>query len=178
MAEYNPCQNNLQDYIIDNNKKLIEQNNALIPKIKLLEKDLEKEIDDHDTTSKKIVYLRGLLINEYIMRKQIYQVFLEMKEDRQKIINRFNHYAFFKNLLFIIVLGSGPIAWSTFFFMNKDVFSTYLTINSICCIIYFIFLPEFVFENKLSKRLDSLLSEYKAHVKNTSYLEELLNSIG
>ena len=180
MEEYNPDRATMQEYIINTNKELSEKYNELLPKIKQLEKDLEKEEEDHDSTSRKIIYLRGLLINEYIMRKKIYETFVEMKEDRRKMISHFNRYAFFKNLLFIIVLASTPMAWSMKWMMDIDVFSIYLTLSGVLCLVYFIFLPHFVFENgienKLSKKTDSLLKEYKDHVKNTSYLEELLNN--
>lgn len=180
MEEYNPDRSTMQEYIINTNKELTKKINELLPKIKQLEKDLEKEEDDHDTTSKKITYLRGLLINEYTMRKKIYETFVEMKENRRKMISHFNRYAFFKNLLFIIVLASTPMAWTMKWMMGVDVFATYLTLSGVLCLIYFIFLPQFVFENsienKLSKKTASLLKEYKEHVKNTSYLEELLNN--
>lgn len=181
MGEYNPDnRESVQAYIISSNKQLSTENKNLSIRVKDLEKDLEKEEDDHDNTSKKITYLRGLLINEHTMRKGIYDTFLEMKEDRRKMITQFNRYAFFKNLLFIVVLASTPMAWIMRWILDVNIFATYLTLSGVLCLIYFIFLPSFVFEssieNKLSKKTDSLLKEYKEHVKNTSYLEELANN--
>jgi hypothetical protein len=181
MEEYNPDnQESIQSYLINSNKELNKKINKILPKIQSLEKDLEKEEDDHDNTERKITYLRGLLVNEYAMRKEIYEVCFLLKEERSLMIAKFNRYVFFKQILFFIVLASTPMAWAMKLIMHVDVFAAYLTLSGICCLFYFVLLPEFVFEssveNKIPKKADILLKKYKEHVKNTSYLEELANN--
>ena len=135
MEEYNPDnRESVQTYIININKQLIDENKKLSIRVKDLEKNLEQEETEHDATSRKITYLRGLLINEYSARKKIYETFLEMKEDRRKMIVKFNRYAFFKHLLFFMVLALAPMAWVMKLSMKIDVFATYLTISGICCL--------------------------------------------
>ena len=84
MEEYNPDnQESIQSYLINSNKELNKKINKILPNIQALEKDLEKEEEDHDNTTRKITYLRGLLVNEYAMRKEIYEVFFLLKEERR-----------------------------------------------------------------------------------------------
>lgn len=181
MDDYNPDKSqSLQDYIIEFNKDLHKKYNELLQKNKELEVQYEQEQDDHDSTSKKLPYLRGLLKNEYLMRKEVYDIFLKMKEDRKHMVIKFNRYAFFKNLLFIVVLASMPLAWGTYYFLDRDTFALYLTLNFVLCLYYFIALPHFVFEgpmkHELPENASKLLTKYKEHVRNTSYLEELLDN--
>ena len=64
MEEYNPDnRESVQTYIININKQLIDENKKLSIRVKDLEKNLEQEETEHDATSRKITYLRGLLIN-------------------------------------------------------------------------------------------------------------------
>jgi len=83
-----------KDYIIVNNKFLINENNSLRIKLDELNKDKSEQEDEIDKYDEKIRYMRGLLQNLYLLKEK--STILKNKWEKHtknycKIIDKYSH---------------------------------------------------------------------------------------
>ena len=179
-ASNSPPVNEYESYVIQSNLNMINKIEKLEEKIKELETENQTLNEESDNMEKKLPYLRGLLVNEYESCKQVYEIVKLLMVLRKKNTDDIHEYIILKSFTFVMILVSAPIAWLTYIYYNSQIFSILLTANSICALIYFAFIPEFVFEKGRKEELPQIiqkkLSDYKKHRQNSNYLEELANN--
>ena len=172
--------NKYEDYIISENKEMREEIKKLLTTVKELEFEKEELENDLAREEKKAPFLRSAAKGEYDMKNILDTAFKYLVSERKKLIIQFNSYTLMKNLLFIIVAVSAPMAEVTLAYTNKEVYCFYLWALSVMAFIYFLCLPDFVNEDnhaiELPREVKELYTKYKTHQKETNYMDKLVDN--
>jgi len=172
--------NKYEEYIISENKEMRKEIKNLLEKVKELELEKEEIESDLSREEKKSPFLRSAAKSEYDMKNLLNTAFKSLASDRKKLIIQFNSYTFMKNLLFVIVAVSAPMAEITAYNTTKEVYCFYIWAQSIMAFIYFLCLPEFVSEDthaiELPREAKELYTEYKTHQKEINYMDKMVDN--